>query len=96
MKRIVVLLLIMLMLITMVACSNFEPSQPNTEVNTNPRFEYVCSEKAKDSGLLINYYRDMVTDVVYIRLDSNHGFSVMFNADGTPYLWSELAEELVG
>lgn len=94
MKRIVALLLIVPMLIIMVACTNFEP-QSETEINTNPRFEYVCSEKVEDSGLLINYYRDIITDVVYIRLDSHHGFSVMFKADGTPYLWSELESEVM-
>ena len=92
MKRIVVLLLIVPMLMIMVACTNFESPQSEAEVNTNPRFEYVHSEKVvNNSGLWINYYRDIITDVVYIRLGSNHGFSVMFKANGTPYLWSELA-----
>lgn len=40
----------------------------------------------------ICYYRDTVTDVVYIK--RYYELCVMVKADGTPYLWSELAEEI--
>lgn len=76
MKKIIMIILLTLML---ASCSNPEYSF------LEGRFELMTQIDG------ISYYRDTVTDVVYII--KYHDLCVMVKADGTPYLWSELIEE---
>ena len=85
MKKIIAIILIILILTTLISC---ETSANDTLKN---RFEYMGKEGCTSNGHTIRYYRDTVTDVVYVSI--YQGMSVMVKADGTPYLWSELVAE---
>ena len=78
MKKIIAIILLTLML---ASCSNPEYSYSFLE----GRFEKMACVDG------IYYFRDTVTDVVYIK--KYYELCVMVKADGTPCLWSELIEE---
>lgn len=79
MKKMIAIILLTLML---VSCDSSEHSYSFLE----GRFEEMaCGVDG------ICYYRDTVTDIVYIQ--KRYELCIMVKADGTPYLWSELVEE---
>ena len=86
MKKLIALILIAFMLIALVSCARPIEEAPIL----NDRFEYI-GYGGTVNGNGVCYYRDTVTDVVYVRI--YYGMSVLVKEDGTPYLWSELREE---
>ena len=89
MKRLIAIILVILILITLIACST--PIEEDASILKN-RFEYM-GYGGTVNGSSVGYYRDTVTDVVYVKI--YYGMSVLVKEDGTPYLWSELVEESV-
>ena len=87
MKKIIAIILLILMLATLTACTTAKEDHPQL----NDRFECMYDGGFVDNAGTLLYYRDTVTDIVYVRI--NTGMAVMLKADGTPYLWSELMEE---
>lgn len=85
MKKIIAIVLIILVLTTLISCG------ASLNYPLKNRFEFMGYGGATKNNQRLRYYRDTVTDVVYISV--YQGLSVMEKADGTPYLWSELIEE---
>ena len=79
-RLIAIFILIALILITLTAC---EPSVEKEAPALEDRFEYM-GYGGKVNSNAISYYRDTVTDVVYVKI--HYSMSVLVKEDGTPYL----------
>lgn len=99
MKKIICLLLVCVLSLSLFCgCANVSVSVPDDDI------EQVSVDKVEDavkgeivakvvlsSDLRIYYYRDVLTDVMYMLSDDYKagGLSVMYHFDGTPLLYSE-------
>lgn len=89
MKKIIAILLLVVFLTALTACGGAVES--GTMPQLDERLELMYCSRTKGDGDRLYYYRDITTDVVYVKVFN--GMAVMMKADGTPYLWSELMEE---
>ena len=89
MKKIIAILLLVVTLTALTACG--EAVESGTMPQLDERLELMYCSSIKGGGDSLYYYRDITTDVVYVKVFN--GMAVMMKADGTPYLWSELMEE---
>ena len=72
-----------------VAIMMFSGCSDESTHSLNGRIEMLHKDKSWNYGYgPITYFRDVVTDVVYISF--NGGLVPLLNADGTPVLWSEI------
>lgn len=81
--KLIALALIIVAIMMFSGCSN------ESGHSLNGRIEILHKDKSWNDGYgPITYFRDVVTDVVYISF--NGGLAPLLNADGTPVLWSEI------
>ena len=77
MKKIFCIFIAIALCLCMCACGGPSDTYVNDEL-----FERV---KVSDDCIV---YRHIDTNVLYVYRKGNSGFTVMFNADGTPMVWS--------
>lgn len=89
--KIIALILITASLLIFTGCST------NTVTSDipllNDRFERMYTDAGWNDGMgAVVYFRDIVTDVVYMTINSD--LTPLLHADGTPVLWSEIEKEV--
>lgn len=77
MKRFSVIFVVLALCLCMCACGGPSDTYVNDEL-----FERV---KVFDNYVV---YRHIDTNVLYVYMKGSAGFTVMFNADGTPMVWN--------
>ena len=93
MKKIIVLVLILILLFTTIACVNGEIIINDSErafaqlTNSNDYFSLEIVERTTDTYIL----RDRNTDVLYLFINAGHGKTMcpILNSDGTPKLYED-------
>lgn len=88
-------MLIIVALFIFVGCDSIQYEKDT--LSGNSRFEYLdYREEIIENDISVLYFRDTITDVVYIYFyDSGGnattgGFTPLIAADGKPILWSEI------
>ena len=76
MKRFSVIFVVLALCLSLCACGGPEPVR-----SSDTLFEVVA--RYSDCSV----YRHAGTNVLYVYRNGTSGFSVMFNADGTPMVW---------
>lgn len=105
MKKIICLAIVCILVFSLLCgCSTVSVDTPDTdnsqltvdEVKKATKGEIVA-KVVLSSDLSIYYYRDTLTDVMYMISDDFRagGLSVMYHSDGTPLLYSEWLEMVV-
>lgn len=77
MKRFSVIFMAIALCLCMCACGGPSPTYQDGTLFERVRIFDDCS-----------VYRHVGTNVLYVYLKGSGGFTVMFNADGTPMVWS--------
>lgn len=96
--KIVALTLIIVSLFIFTGCSIVQnkPDNDITKINNECRFEYLGFEENPYFNEQFFYWRDTITDVVYVSYrrgagnGSYGGFTPLLDADGTPILWNDI------
>ena len=85
--KIIALILIIASLFIFTGCSD---STVTSDIPLlNDRIEWIYTDAGWNNGVGgVAYYRDVVTDVVYVRISTD--LTPLLHADGTPILWSEI------
>ena len=100
MKRLIAFIMIIAILFIFVGCSTTTIQEETSTEDISYRFEFVYREGTDRYKTQYFYYRDIYTDVMYIRLEEHwhtekaiSGFTALLNADGTPMLYDEFMED---
>lgn len=93
--KIITLMLIIVTLFIFVGCDSIQYEEDT--LGENSRFEYLdYREEIIKNDISVLYFRDTITDVVYIYFydaggnATTSGFTPLIDADGKPILWSEI------
>ena len=89
--KIIALILIIASLFILTGCSTNTVTSDTPPLND--RIERMYTDAGWNNGIGgVVYYRDVVTDVVYVKIDTD--LTPLLDADGTPVLWSEIEKEV--